>query len=89
VKAAKMATREMLVQRLLQAFDYPNRETRAAADLVSLRRPCSGNRDLRRSQGGVGQVRYNRFFQEIKRFWKMAIGLLPERARAERGQRTE
>ena len=33
-----MATREMLVQRLLQAFDYPNRETRTAADLVSLRR---------------------------------------------------
>jgi hypothetical protein len=27
------------------------------------------------------------FFLKIKRLWKMAMGRLPERARAERGQR--
>jgi hypothetical protein len=30
-----------------------------------------------------------RFFETIKRLWKMAMGHLPERARAEHGQQTD
>ena len=36
---------------------------------------------------GTGDALYLNF-REIKRPWKMAMGRLPERARAERGQRT-
>ena len=32
---------------------------------------------------------YKPFFQKINLFWKMARGRLPERARAERGERTD